>query len=112
MNESEFNALAEETFIAIEVAIEDAVEASGADIDYDTAGDILTLEFTNGSQIIINKQTPLSQIWVAARSGGFHFDYDAGRQLWCLNSDSKKELFDQLSIYCSEQTGRSIELKE
>lgn len=108
MNESEFNALAEETLIAIE----DAVEASGADVDYDTAGDILTLEFTNGSQIIINKQTPLSQIWVAARSGGFHFDYDANRQLWCLNSDSEKDLFSQLSVYCSEQAGKSIELKE
>lgn len=107
MNESEFNALAEETIIAIE----DAVEASGADIDYDTAGDILTLEFTNGSQIIINKQTPLSQIWVAARSGGFHFDYDANRQLWCLNSNSEKDLFSQLSVYCSEQAGETIELE-
>lgn len=107
MNESEFNALAEETIIAIE----DAVEASGADVDYDTAGDILTLEFTNGSQIIINKQTPLSQIWVAARSGGFHFDYDANRLLWCLNSDSEKDLFSQLSVYCSEQAGENIELE-
>lgn len=107
MNESEFNALAEETIIAIE----DAVEASGADIDYDTAGDILTLEFANGSQIIINKQTPLSQIWVAARSGGFHFDYDAEKQLWCLNSDSDKELFTQLSVYCSEQAGEGVELE-
>ncbi|MDH5353176.1 MAG: iron donor protein CyaY [Gammaproteobacteria bacterium] len=106
MNESEFNALADETIMAIE----DAVEASGADIDYDTAGDILTLEFTNGSQIIINKQAPLSQIWVAARSGGFHFDYDAARQLWHLNSDDQKELFAQLSQYCTEQSGESVAL--
>ena len=106
MNESEFNALAEETIIAIE----DAVEASGADIDYDTAGGILTLEFTNGSQIIINKQTPLSQIWVAARSGGFHFDYDASRHLWHLNRDDQRELFVQLSLYCSEQAGETVGL--
>lgn len=108
MNESEFIQLAEQTLIDIEEAIED----SGADIDYDTAGDILTLEFTNGSQVIINKQTPLSQIWVAARSGGFHFNYHADRQLWCLDSDPEKDLFSQLSVYCSAQAGEPIELQE
>lgn len=106
MNESEFNQLAEQTLIAIE----DAIESSGADIDYDTAGDILTLEFDNGSQIIINKQTPLSQIWVAARSGGFHFDYDAEKQRWCLDSDPDKELFAQLALYCSQQAGETVTL--
>ena len=64
MNESEFDLLADETMIAIE----DAVEACEVDIDYDNAGGILTLEFANRSQIIINKQAPLKQIWVAARS--------------------------------------------
>lgn len=106
MKESEFNQLAEQIIIAIE----DAVESSGADIDYDTAGDILTLEFENGSQIIVNKQTPLSQIWVAARSGGFHFDYDAKKQVWCLDSDPEKELFAQLALYCSQQAGETVTL--
>ncbi|MCH6565363.1 MAG: iron donor protein CyaY [Proteobacteria bacterium] len=106
MNESEFNQLAEETMIAIE----EAIDASGADIDYDNAGDILTLEFADGSQIIINKQTPLSQIWVAAKSGGYHFDYDEANQIWCLNGDRDRDLFSRLSIYCSEQSGESIRL--
>lgn len=106
MNESEFNQLAEQTLLQIE----DAVESSGVDIDYDTAGDILTLEFENGSQIIINKQTPLSQIWVAARSGGFHFDYDDKKQRWCLDSDPDKELFAQLALYCSQQAGETVVL--
>ncbi len=108
MNESEFNQLAEQVMIDIE----DAIEESGADIDYDTSGDILTLEFANGSQIIINKQTPLSQIWVAARSGGFHFDYDAERQCWCLDSDPQSDLFSQLSLYCTEQAGEAIRLEQ
>ena len=106
MNESQFNQLAEETMIAIE----EAIDASGADIDYDNAGDILTLEFADGSQIIINKQTPLSQIWVAARSGGYHFDYDEANQVWCLNADIDRDLFSQLSIYCSEQSGETVRL--
>ena len=62
MNESEFNQLAEETMIAIE----EAVDASGADIEYDNAGDILTLEFADGSQIISNKKNPISKICVSA----------------------------------------------
>lgn len=108
MNESEFTDLAEETMIAIE----EAVENSGADIDYDTISDILTLEFESGSQIIINKQTPASQIWVAARSGGFHFDYDADSSSWCLDSDHSQELFSCLSKYCTEQAGEPVELSK
>jgi CyaY protein len=106
MNESQFNQLAEETMIAIEEAIDD----SGADIDYDTVADILTLEFDNGSKIIINKQTPLSQIWVAAKSGGFHFDYDEESKLWCLNRDPEKNLLAGLSRYCSQQAGEEVQL--
>jgi len=106
VNESKFNQLAEETM----VAIEEAVEASGADIDYDNVADILTLEFPNRSRIIINKQTPLSQIWVAAKSGGYHFDYNDQSNLWCLNSSAEKDLFTQLSLYCTEQLGQAIDL--
>ncbi|MFA9421196.1 MAG: iron donor protein CyaY [Gammaproteobacteria bacterium] len=106
MNESQFNQLAEETMIAIE----EAIEESGTDIDYDNVADILTLEFSNGSRIIINKQTPLSQIWVAAKSGGYHFDYDETNELWCLNGDMQKDLFSQLSLYCTQQAGEDIQL--
>ena len=106
MNESEFNQLAEDTMMAIE----EAIDASGADIDYDSSGGILTLEFGNGSQIIINKQTPLTQIWVAARSGGFHFDYDADSGQWRLEGNGE-ELFSCLSRYCSEQGDESVILE-
>ncbi len=107
MEESEFRRLAEKLLIEIE----EAIEVSGADIDYDTAGDILTLEFANDSQIIINRQTPLSQIWVAARSGGFHFDYDEDEQLWCLDGERQRNLFTQLSLYCSEQAEEPVHLE-
>ncbi len=106
MNESDFDRIAEETL----VAIEEAVENSGADIDFDSAGGILTLEFANGSQIIVNKQAPLSQIWVAARSGGFHFDYDEQGECWRLQSQGD-ELFEALGRYCSEQAGEPVTLE-
>jgi CyaY protein len=106
MNESQFNQLAEQTMIAIE----EAIDASGADIDYDTISDILTLEFENGTQIIINKQAPASQLWVAARSGGFHFDYDVNTETWVLDSDRSQELFSCLSRYCTQQAGEDVRL--
>ena len=106
MNESEFDQLADDTM----VAIEEAIDASGADIDYDSGGGILTLEFANGSQIIVNKQAPLCQIWVAARSGGFHFDYDDEAGDWRLQGGGD-ELFDCLGRYCSEQSGESVTLE-
>ncbi len=106
MNESDFDRLADEAI----AAIEEAIDSSGADIDYDTAGGILTLEFGDGSRIIVNKQAPLKQIWVAARSGGYHFDYDADGDCWRLQG-KQDELFASLSRWCSEQAGEEISLE-
>ena len=94
MDESKFNQLAEDTMIAIE----EAIDESGADIDYDNVADILTLEFPNRSRIIINKQTPLSQIWVAAKSGGYHFDFNEESSIWCLNTNAEKDLFTPVKL--------------
>jgi CyaY protein len=105
MNESDFDQLAEDTMLAIE----EAIDACGVDIDYDNAGGILTLEFDNSSRIIINRQTPLSQLWVAARSGGYHFDYDADAGCWRLQG-SDAELFSCLGRYCSEQAETEVVL--
>jgi CyaY protein len=108
IDESRFNQLAE----AAMNAIEEAIEASGADIDYDSISDILTLEFADGSRIIINKQAPARQLWVAAKSGGYHFDYDEAAQRWVLDSDPRRDLFTCLGDYCTEQAGEPIELKQ
>lgn len=108
MNESEFNDIVDDIFVEIEDAIENICDETGADIDYETAAGILTLSFTNGTQIILNRQTPLKQIWLASRQGGFHFDYDDETQQWLCHG---KELFAALSEYCSEQSGLTIQLE-
>ena len=56
--------------------IESALEAIESDIDTETNSGILTLEFANGSKVLINRQTPTRELWVAAKSGGFHFRFD------------------------------------
>jgi CyaY protein len=105
MNEAEFQHAA----IATLNRIEQAVEACGADIEFENAGEILELEFTNRSKIIINKQSAAKQIWVAAKSGGFHYRYDANTQQW-RNDQSGAELFSELSRLVSEQAGASVRL--
>ena len=105
MNEAEFHKIAAGTLSRIE----QAVEACGADIDFENTGEILQLEFANRSKIIINKQGAASQIWIAAKSGGFHYSYDTGTQQW-RNDQSGAELFDELSRLVSEQAGKSIRL--
>lgn len=105
MDESEFNQRVDD----ILVQIEDAIEEAGANIDYETAGGILTLSFEDDSKIIINRQTPVRQIWVAARQGGFHFVYNDDADQWQLEG-GEQELFTALSQYCSEQAGEPIEI--
>lgn len=108
MNESEFNDIVDDILVEIEDAIEEVCDETGADIDYETTSGILTLSFTNGSQIIINRQTPLKQIWLATRQGGFHFDFDDSAEQWLCEG---KELFTALSEYCSNQADLAINLK-
>ena len=106
MNESEFVDLAEETI----EAIQETIEESGADIDYDEINGVLTLEFENGSQIIFSKQTPAKQLWMAAKAGGFHFDYDDATQQWLCDSGNKENLHAMLNRLSSEQAGESVEI--
>jgi CyaY protein len=104
MNESEFLAAAERTLDAIE----SAVEACGADIEATRAGNVLTLELADGSKVVVNSQTPMRQIWVAARSGGFHYEWRDGA--WRDTRDGS-ELFAALSRIVSAQGGVPVLLR-
>jgi len=106
MNDAEFQQQVADTLLRIE----QAVEASGADIEFENAGDILTLEFENGSKIIINKQGAAKQIWVAAKAGGFHYNYDAAQNRW-LNDQTGVELMQDLSRLVSVQAGSPVALR-
>jgi CyaY protein len=106
MNESEFQEIADQTI----EDIQEAIDNSDADIDYDEIGGVLTLEFGNGSKIIFSKQGAMNQLWMAARSGGFHFDYDEESHLWLRDSGEKEELYAMLSRLSSEQAGEEVRL--
>lgn len=104
MSEPDFLAAAERTLDAIEAA----VEACDADIDATRAGNVLTLELVNGTRIVVNSQTPMRQIWVAAKSGGFHYEWRDGA--WRDTRDGS-ELFTALSRAISAQGGVAVLLR-
>ena len=105
MNDAEFERYVSDTL----QSIEHAVEHSGADIEFENSGGVLTLEFANGTQIVINRQGAAKQIWVAAKSGGFHYDRDRQTGTW-IASHGGTELFADLSRLASEQAGSAVEL--
>jgi CyaY protein len=90
MTESEFTQLADGIF----TRIENALDRCASDIDYNFNGPVLEIEFENGSQIIINRHAPNREIWLAAKSGGFHYSFLNGQ--WLSKRDGS-ELFSKLS---------------
>jgi CyaY protein len=102
MNEAEFNQIADELMFSIEESIDD----SGADIDYENSAGMLTITCDiNGSQIILSRQPSMCEIWLAARSGGFHFKLDAGQ--W-KNTVSGELLSTMLADACLAQSTATV----
>lgn len=103
MTETEFIELAEATLQRIQSAVEEVDE----DLDVDRQGNVLTIEFEDGFQIVINRQTPTKQIWLASLKGGHHYE-------WCgsdwLETNSKHSLAEDLSILLTKKLGRAVEL--
>lgn len=105
MTDTEFMDCAESALRAIEASCDRINDASDVDIDNQRVGGMITLVFGNQSQIIINLQKPLHEIWLAARSGGYHYKFDGQR--W-MDTKGQGELFASLSRYASEQSGSSL----
>ena len=105
MNEADFNALADAEL----ERLENLLEHCGADFDYEVKpGGVLELEFDNGTKIIVNRHTAAREIWLAAKSGGFHFRPVDGS--W-LGTRDEADFYAVLSRCMSEQSGESVSLK-
>ena len=101
MTESEFLILAESCLAQVEEMFEKAFDNDEVDVECSRSGNVLTIEFVNnGSKMIVNSQAPMQEMWLAARSGGFHYKYDG--QHW-LNTRDGSELFTTLARLGKEQ---------
>jgi len=90
----------------IERTVDGWLEADIVDIDTARTGSMLTLSLPDRSQLIVNAQPPLQELWLAARRGGFHFKMDAAGA-W-RDSRSGQEFFELLSECASEQARVSL----
>ncbi len=106
MTDPEFMDQAERVLGAIESACDRINDATDADIDNQRVGGMVTLRFGNGSEIVVNLQKPLHEIWLAARSGGYHYRFGAGQ--W-LDTKGQGELFQRLSQDASVQSGLTLQ---
>jgi len=108
MTETEFLDLADSTLKRIEAAFDRLNDEDVVDVECKRSGNVLEIEFIdNGSKIIVNSQAPLQEMWLAARSGGFHYKRVDGA--W-RNTRDDSEFFAALSQCASEQGGTTVSL--
>jgi len=105
MTDLEYQDRAEALLRAIELACDRINDETDADIDNQRVGGMITLTFGNRSQIVINLQKPLHEVWLAARAGGFHYKHDG--RAW-IDTKGNGEFFENLTRYASEQAGQPL----
>ena len=106
MTDTEFMDRSEALLLAVEAACDRINETTDTDLDCQRVGGMLTLAFDNGSQIIVNLQKPLHEVWLAARSGGYHYKFNSEK--W-MDTKGQGEFFLQLSRDASAQSGQALQ---
>lgn len=105
MTETEFNQLTEEAFRRLEGAL----ELAEGDVDFElAAGNVLEIDCPGG-KIIVNRQPAMHEIWVAARSGGFHYRHDG--EAW-RNTRDGSELYASLAQMVAAQGGGTVRFED
>ena len=106
MTDSEYMDRAEALLARLEAACDRINDESDADIDNQRVGGMVTMTFPDGTQIIVNLQKPLQEVWMAARAGGFHYKFDGTN--W-MDTKGNGEFFANLARYASEQAGSELD---
>jgi CyaY protein len=113
LSDAGFYAIAEKTLKAIEISLEEAFQETDLDLDIcRLGGNVVNIQFEDKSVIVVNTQSPLQEIWVAAKEGGFHYKWSGtlSEPLW-LDTKTGAELFSELSRLASQQAKTSLVVK-
>ncbi len=105
MTDLEYLDRAEALLRVVEAQCDHLNDTTDADIDNQRVGGMITLVFPDASQIVVNLQKPLQEVWLAARSGGYHFRFSEGA--W-RDTKSSEEFFARLSQSASEHAGMPL----
>jgi CyaY protein len=103
--DTEYRRLTDSVLAHIESTADRWLQDDVVDIDTQRTGGLLELALPGGSKLIVNTQPPLQEIWLAARGGGFHFRFEAGR--WVDTRDGA-EFFTVLSQHASAQCAMGL----
>ena len=105
MTDPEYMDRAEALLRLVETGCDRINDETDADVDSQRVGGMVTLTFRNGSQIVVNLQKPLHEVWLAARAGGYHYKFDGER--W-MDTKGQGEFFDNLSRQATQQAGQPL----
>jgi CyaY protein len=106
LTDAQFHAMTGAVLSCVEATVDQWLQDDVIDIDTHRTGGLLELSFPNGSKLVLNTQPPLHELWLAARSGGFHYKHVNGR--W-LDTREGREFFEALSACASEQAGQALQ---
>ncbi len=108
MTESEFLALIDQVLDSIESQADDWAASLDVDVETSRSGNVLTMVFEDNTHVVVNSQAAMQELWVAARSGGFHYRYDG--QSW-NDTRGGPNLPDALSQICSAAAGVPVTIR-
>jgi len=113
INDKQFYQLGANVLHSIEVALEAADDELDLDLDVERqGGNVINIRFKDRSVIVVNTQAPLHEIWVAAKSGGYHYRWagTTAQPLW-LDTKTGRELLSDLSEFASAQAGQAVKIQ-
>jgi len=112
IDDKQFYQLGSNLLQSIEAALEAADDELDLDLDVERqGGNVINIRFRDKSVIVVNTQPPLHEIWVAAKSGGYHYRW-AGTMatpLW-LDTKTGRELLSDLTQFASAQAGQAVKI--
>ncbi len=105
MTDNEYHQLVDALLLTIEQQIDEELDNGELDIDYESQSGVLEVIFPDNSKIVLNKQEPLQQLWVATKFNGHHFEYRDG--LW-IDNRSGVEFWDFINKAATRQANATI----
>lgn len=113
IDDKQFHQLGSNLLQSIELALEAADDQLDLDLDIERqGGNVINIRFRDKSVIVVNTQPPLHEIWVAAKSGGYHYRWAGtmAQPLW-IDSKTGRELLSDLSEFASAQAGQTVKIE-
>jgi len=103
MSEALFHERVDNLFLHVEEILDEA----DSDIDFVNSSGLLTISCENKSQVILSRQPPLQQIWLACLVGGLHFELVQGT--WLLTTDNSQTLGQCLTQALQQQAAETFD---